>query len=108
DLGRDVPIRTEDHGGHLVGENRRWTVFLADDDLHAERAPSVLDDVEVERRNVDDQIPLAEIVRQPAPAVHVERDLLGTSAVIFGRALRGPAFARRSASSFGAAGHVAI
>ena len=61
---------------HLIVEDRRRRVLLADDDAHRERDLAAIPDFEAVLGNVDENVPLAEIRRQPAPALEIQRDLL--------------------------------
>ena len=83
DVLRDVPVRAEHHRRHAIRQSTGvGLVLLAGDDLHVEHALAVLDRVEAERRDVDEQVARAEIVRQPAPALHVHHDLFDRGGVL--------------------------
>ncbi len=75
DVSRHVPERREDEVGHPVVEDRRLRIRLADDDAHRKRIGSVIPDVEPHFRDVDEDVRIAEIARQPSPSLHVQLDL---------------------------------
>jgi hypothetical protein len=66
--------------GHLVAEDRRRVALFADDGADIEGELPAFVGFEVEVRDVDAEMPLAEVVRQPAPAVEIDFDL--TNAVV--------------------------
>jgi hypothetical protein len=67
--------RIDDHLGDACGEERRAGVLLADDGLHGQHGAVSLDHVEPERGDVDEDVARAEVLRHPAPALHVHGDL---------------------------------
>ena len=71
---RHVPIGIEHDLLHVLAEDRRLLVGLADD--HARRVDdlAVLDDAQHEFGDVDVHVEGAEVVGQPAPALHVDED----------------------------------
>src|SRR5262245_61957205 len=70
----DVPIGIEYDLLHLVGDYRRLLVGLAGDDPRGVYGLAVLDHAQHELGNVDGHVKLAEVMRQPAPALHVDED----------------------------------
>src|SRR5689334_24319821 len=74
DRGRHIPERTEYNLLHLVGEDRSLLVGLADHDARRVNGLPVLDHAEHEFRNVDVDVIGPEVMREPAPALHVNQD----------------------------------
>src|SRR6185312_10403741 len=74
DRGRHVPERTEYNLLHLVGEDWSLLVGLADHDARRVNGPPVLDHAEHEFRDVDVDVIRPEVMREPAPALHVDED----------------------------------
>jgi hypothetical protein len=74
DRGRHVPERIEDDFLHLIGEDRRLLVRLADHHARRVHGLAVSDDTQRELGDVDRYVVRTEVVRQPAPALHVDQD----------------------------------
>jgi hypothetical protein len=78
DARRHVPVGVEDDLDHPAGEHGRLGGGLAGHDLHRQHGPAPLHHVQVEAADVHHDVAVArvaEIARQPAPAVEVDLDL---------------------------------
>ena len=73
---RHGPFRVEHDGLHVGGENRGRVSQQADDDLVGVNDLPVFHHVEHVLRDVVLNVDLAEILRHPPPALHVDDDLL--------------------------------
>ena len=62
----------EDDLFHLVGDHRRLLVGLADDDAGGNNRRAFLDDAQRELGDVDRHVERPKVVRQPAPALHID------------------------------------
>ena len=76
DAAGNAPIGIEDDELHLVGENRRLRVRLADHEPFLMDHLAAAHDAGLELRQVVPDVERAEVVRQVAPALHVDEDLL--------------------------------
>ena len=66
----------EDDGAHVGREHRRRRVRLADDDLRRMDDLALLEDPRHELRHVVPDVELAQVLRHPAPALHVDDQAL--------------------------------
>ena len=71
-----VPVWAKHHRLHRVGKNgsRLVLILLADDDFHLQNFLASVKRLELERRNVDEDVARSECARQPAIALHVGRN----------------------------------
>ena len=76
------PPRVEDHADRRCRQLRSGSRKLARDGPVLPPVDAVLDQRRVEARHVDDDIFVAEVARQPAPAVHVEADSIELGGVV--------------------------
>ena len=70
-----VPVRAEDDLRDVAAEDGRPQIVLADDDPHRHHGAAVLRQHEREGRNVDEGVRIAEVRREPAPALEIQLDL---------------------------------
>ena len=75
DAVRHVPVGAEHHRLHLVAEDRRGVLRLADNHLHLQHRLAVLPRRHVEGRHVHQDVARPQVVGQPAPALEVQRNL---------------------------------
>ena len=76
DARRHVPVRAEDDLRHLVAEDGRGgLVGLPRHHPHREGGLALLDRLELEGRDVDEDVAVAELLGQPPPALEVQLDL---------------------------------
>ena len=71
---RHVPGRVDDDELERVGEDRRRGFFLADDHFRAMRDRAAPHHGQLEFGNIDLDVILAKVARQPAPALHIGDD----------------------------------
>jgi hypothetical protein len=69
-----VPGGIEHHVLDGAADDRGPGVGPADDHLHVQDRAAVLHGVEAEGRDIDEDVPLSEVGRQPAPALQVHLD----------------------------------
>ena len=74
DALRHVPPGIDGDGGDARGKLRGRGPPRADDAAMARHHPPILDERDGEGRDVDDDVPGAEIARHPAPALHIGAD----------------------------------
>src|SRR5437762_8315856 len=76
DCRLDMPVGIEYDVAHRVTEYRGALVLSPHDDSHGEHHRLVLHDLQFVRRDVDEDEPATEVLREPAPALEIEPELL--------------------------------
>ena len=71
-----MPIRVEHEVAHRVAEHRRAVKRAAHNDSHGQHQRVPIHYLELERRDVHDDVTTSQILRQPAPALEVQLQLL--------------------------------
>src|SRR6185503_19160019 len=69
---------TEDELGHFVAEHRGLVAVLADDNAGLEHGVALLTGLQEELWNVDQDVPVTQVVGDPAPSLEVEYELTNT------------------------------
>ena len=73
---RDIPVGVDHNMTHRAAEARGRTGFLTDNDSHIEFDVIIFDGSQLVAAEVDQQITLTQIIRQPAEALQVNPDFI--------------------------------